>query len=104
MEDHAPPPGSAAVSFRCDPPDEAVLGAGLKAFLPQIIMARARIDLMEQIAGGHRVEFGTAPGTHLEQLARDCTTAVEDAFHRQDIHAGWSLVVVDDQGRIYRPR
>jgi len=58
---------------------------------------------MDSAADSRRVEFVPAPGTDLQRLARDCSAAVQDAFRRQDIRTGWSLVAVDDQGRIYRP-
>ena len=103
MDDRAAAPGKFVVSFRCDPAEGTALERGLRALVPQINLAGARVDSLDSANDVFRVEFVAAPGTDLQRLVRDCSRAVEDAFRGQDIRTGWSLVLVDDQGRTYSP-
>lgn len=110
MEDplRSPPypaaPGTVALEFRCDPAKDGDAFKGLQAFLPKINLAGARVEGIDAQGSDFRVSFVTAPGTVLPQLAGECSIAVEDAFLEQGIRTGWTLCVVDDQGRVYRPK
>ena len=97
-------PGTVVVEFGCNSAKDGDAFKGLQAFLPQFNLAGARVEGIDASEGCYRVSFVMAPGTDLPQLAGKCSNAVEDAFLEQGIRTGWSLGVVDDQGRVYRPK
>lgn len=102
MEDPAIP-GTVVVVFRSD----ASAGAherGLEALLALISLQQGRVESMDASGEGLRVGFVPPTGMDLSQLARESSTAVESALAAKGIDSGWSLWIVDDQGRIYRPR
>jgi len=74
-----------------------------------VVIVKGRVDALSEssfpeLGSGYiRVEFKSAPGTDLHRLAGECSKAVDAAVRARGIRSGWSVCVVDDQGRVNWP-
>jgi hypothetical protein len=102
MEDPAPP-GTAVMAIKGEVARQGALEKAVEALLPQMRLTGTLVKGFQGSDDELRLDLVPPPGTDLKQLACECFTAIENAFRRKAISTGWSLVVVDDQGRVYLP-